>query len=686
MKTTHYLRCSWLLVLLASAAARAGADEFRPPAVPLVTIDPYTSCWSTTDKLSADWPRHWTGKIHAMCGFVRVDGKPWRFMGKAEEVPEEAQQQSLTVTATQTMYEFKAGAVNLKVKFTSPLLLTDLNLVSRPANYVTFEAVSTDGKPHQVQIYFDMTGEWCVNQPSQQVLCDRATVEGLDAMRIGSKDQRVLATKGDDIRIDWGFLYLAVTRGTARTVIGEAKRARADFAANSTTALQDEPGVPRSANDRWPALSATFDLGAVADRPVRRHLTIAYDDMFSVEYFQHKLRPWWRNEFATAELMLAATEKDYADVLARCDQFDVQLAAQAARSGSQEYVRLCQLAYRQAIAAHKLVAGPEGQPLFFSKENFSNGSIGTVDVTYPSAPLFLLYNPALLKGMMDPIFYYSESGKWKKPFAAHDVGTYPQANGQTYPEDMPVEECGNMLILAAAIADAEGNADYARQHWKSLTTWAEYLRSEGFDPANQLCTDDFAGHLAHNANLSIKAIIGLCSYGKLAVKLGMNPTAGDYLKLAKELAAKWTEAAAAGDHTRLTFDRMDSWSQKYNLVWDNLLALNLFPPQVAKQEIAFYLKKQNEFGLPLDSRKTYTKSDWIIWTASMARSADDFQSLIHPVYRFVNESPDRVPISDWHETTNGKMVGFRARSVVGGYYMKMLVDNWRARPAAVGTR
>src|SRR5205085_1441879 len=385
--------------------------------------------------------------------------------------------------------------------------------------------------------------------------------------------------------------------------------------------------------------------------------------------------------------------KEHDSLLRRSNTFDEELMADMRRIGGEEYARLGSLAYRQTLAAHKLIADVDGTPMFLPKENFSNGCIATVDVIYPSAPFTLLFSPRLLKAQLEPVLQYASMPRWRWPFAPHDLGTYPLANGQTYgggerteENQMPVEESGNLLLLVAALAKAEGDAKFAEHYWPLLSKWAAYLREKGMDPENQLSTDDFAGHLAHNTNLSLKAILALGAYAGLAETLGRKGEAADFRREAKSMAERWVQTADDGDHYRLAFDKPGTWSQKYNLVWDKLLGLNLFPAQVARKELAFYQAKQNRYGLPLDNREAYTKLDWTVWTATLAESQADFRALVVPLYRFVNESPSRVPLTDWYGTIDGKQVGFQARSVVGGVYIKLLADpalwkKWNARAA-----
>jgi hypothetical protein len=228
--------------------------------------------------------------------------------------------------------------------------------------------------------------------------------------------------------------------------------------------------------------------------------------------------------------------------------------------------------------------------------------------------------------------------------------------------------------MVAALAKAEGTAEFAAEYWPLLSTWAAYLRQKGLDPENQLCTDDFAGHLAHNTNLSLKAIEALGGYALLCEMSGKKTEAAELKDVARKMAVRWVTMADDGDHFRLAFDKPGTWSQKYNLVWDRILGIDLFPPDVARKEVAFYLTHQNEFGLPLDNRSKYTKLDWIVWTATMAESRKDFEAIVAPTLKFADKSPSRVPLSDWYWTHDAKQQGFQARSVVGGVFIKALAD------------
>jgi hypothetical protein len=673
-----------ILLALSIAGAAPAQETFRPPAVPLIAHDPYLSVWSMADHLTDENTKHWTGTEQPLTSLIRIDGQTFRIMGRDPRGVAALPQQSVEVLPTRTIYDFEGAGVHVTLTFLTPALPRDLEVLSRPVTYLVWRISAVDGRQHGVEVYLDASAALAVNTADQPVEWSRFRLNGMDAMRLGSQQQPVLEKEGDNLRIDWGYLYIAAPQEMHATESATAlSTARASFGDSGKLPDTDETETNRPAGARGVAgLAVALPFGSVGTTPVSRHLLVAYDDVWSLTFLERRVRPYWRRNGATAADLLQAAEHDFPSLTERSEAFDRDLMRDLRQAGGEHFARMTALAYRHSVAAHKLAVDADGTLLFFPKENLSNGCVDTVDVFYPSSPLYLLLNPKLLQGSVEPVMEYASMPRWRFDFAPHDLGRYPHANGQVYgggekteENQMPVEESSNMIILTAAIAHAEGSAALAQRYWPALGKWAAYLKEKGLDPENQLSTDDFAGHLAHNANLSVKAIVALGAYAELARQLGHGAEADSYLKTAQDFAHRWVEMAADGDHYVLAFDKPGTWSQKYNLVWDKVLGLNLFPASVAQKEIAFYETHQGRYGLPLDNRSEYTKLDWIYWTAALAGSQKDFDALIDPTWKFANESPSRVPLTDWYWTQDAKQRGFQARSVVGGLFMKMLTDD-----------
>ena len=641
--------------------------NFRPTAIPLITNDPFQSIWSFTDKLTDDHTRHWTGHSNSMFGVLFVDEKPFRFMGMPDGCGdycikgEALEQISVDVRPTTTVYTFSHPACKLKVSFVTPLLMDRLEVLSRPVSYVFYEILPLEDG-HSFRVYFDLSSEI-----SGDFIGQKFTVKSEPGHAwVGNAQQNVLCRSGDDVRIEWGYLHLV--HPNAKPV--PMNRRYQQFGYDRYWGGEIRTDRPTHYYAR-PVLSATSE--ALEDVFV-----VAYDDVHAVEYYHKPMDAYYKKFYADFDSMLKVSVAQANELRKACEVFDNELIARLERI-TPAYAKICALLYRQAIAAHKL-ALVNGEAMFFSKENFSNGCMATLDVTYPSIPLFLLYNPELVRGMMRPLFDYARTELWPYSYAPHDCGQYPLCNGQVYStrdgkvhEDhqMPIEECGNAILVIAACVKADGNRTIAEENKDLLTQWADYLVQKGYDPENQLCTDDFAGHLAHNCNLSLKAIVALGAYAQLF-------DAPAYAAIAKDMANRWVKDAKrqCGKGWRLTFDNDESWSLKYNIVWDRLLGLGLFDESVSREEIEVYLEKMNRYGVPLDSRSDYTKTDWLAWTTVMADNPDYTEKVYEAIAAMICEAPERLPVTDWYYTSTAKWRGFQARSVVGGVFINLLADQF----------
>ncbi len=657
------------------------------PAYPLWLVDPLFSVWSKTDALNAGDTVFWTGLEKRAYGLVRWNGRTYSFMGRRDgAIPLE--QTECSVSAFSTDYAFRGDGFALKVRFVSPLLPDDLDILSCPVCYTEYEV--TEGElPEDFSVALVLDEEFCYNGERAWVVGGVIPQKGYEAAYFTRGRNLLCSDTSDMCSPEWGDIYLAakeawfVTEAGVHLYVEEGKRE-----------------YLKKDCERCYLLAA--------DTARKGYFMTAYDEKLAVFYFGEWLKGYF---FRGGKNILDALNFSYArhdEILAKCAAFDDRLKADCAKVGKDYYLLAC-ASLRQSVAAHKLVENAKGELLFLSKENNSNGCIGTVDVSYPSVPLYLLYNPELVNAMMRGIFDFAKMPVWDFDFAPHDLGTYPWCAGQVYGvanrEDkyccgmhatgasprtnqmlyirpaesgvydkncqMPVEECGNMLVMTAAAIRAGADVSLAKKNFPLLKQWVKYLEKFGLSPENQLCTDDFAGHLAGNVNLSLKALAGLEGFSVICRALQKNALADTYEQKAKTFAEMLKKKVGEGVMP-LAYGQKDTFSVKYNILFDKLFGFDLIGSEICERETAYYIQKANRFGVPLDTRETYTKADWILWAAALTDDGAKCEALYAPVVRYLAQTPSRVPFGDWYYSVRGEIAHFINRSVVGGCFAPLL--------------
>ena len=620
-----------LFAACAVVTAVQAAQLFRPPAVPLAVNDPYLSLWSPADRLTDAETMHWSRDAQPLSVIGEVGGRTWRFCGTEPRDVPAARQLSVDVRCCETVFAFDAGGERVELRFSTPFLPGEWEAMSRPVTYLAVK-----GAKAKVSV----SPGFATDDDAAPMTTNRTTVAGCPAVSIGRKGPKYLES-GDRVRPNGGRIWLV------------------------------------DAGERF---------------------LIGFDAVKDMTFLSREVRAWWRRDGKSFETMLSEALREASDLLRRMAEFDARMARTFERVGGTKYARLAELAWRQSMGAGKLVASPDGEMLYFSKENTSNGCTATVDILYPQLPHLLLMGAPLVQAALLPDLLYAVSDGWPFDYASHDLGRFPCADTQRYGmwrdkngnlapdmDRMPVEECGNMILCLYAHARAVGNADLAGRFWPSVVKWAAYLERTGFDPDNQLCTDDFAGHLAHNANLSVKSILAFEAFARLADLCGDRVLAARYHALASGSVPKWVAASGAAEHvSRLAFDEEGTWSSKYNLAFGRMVGLDLFPRHVIRREVETYLAKRDRYGTPLDSRKHWTKVDWLVWVASLSERREDFMALVDPVYDGLNAMKERVAFPDLYYSETAvctrwgsepdRFVGFNARPVVGGIYLPVLTE------------
>ncbi|KXT00156.1 hypothetical protein AC578_3299 [Pseudocercospora eumusae] len=648
-----------------STSHPASFSPILPPSYPLGVRNSYLSAWMPGNKaanLPSSTPQFWNGQQLNWSVIARVDEKAYSLFG----VPSPGEDltagivRGATYTTTHSSFFVDAASVTFTLDFFSPMAPNNYVRHSLPFTYLTVSASANDGKKHSVQIYSDMDSSWTghFEEDAGVVWTSTPSANSTTVMTLASINGAPFSEVND--MAQWGTAVYCSrpTDGDTDALthsVGELERTRSDFVQHGEIRGDGDASTtwqPRA------GLAYSHDLGSIA--------TCSDDD------------------WVVCGCNLALDDFAAADAESR--DFDSVVAANAESLGGSKYKDIIQLSVGQTFGAMELTIADNlntSDVMVFQKEISSDGNVNTVDVIFPLSPILYVMAPEWIRLLCEPVMQYLATGRWDVNFAIHDIGAhYPNATGHDdgLAEPMPLEECGDIILLAYMYQNATGNTDWAAQFSSLFQNYADYLVEGGLYPSNQLSSDDGAGASANQTSLAMKSAIALNAYGRMTAQTNYSDVG---LQFADVLYNQGAGLDSDRTHFTLVQGEDESWTTAYNLYIDVLLNLETFPPEAHTLQSAYYPSVRAESGVALDSRVNWGKTDWMLWAAAVAQRSgnEDVKDMfVDDVHAFISNGQSTIPFGDrFYVSTSGSdeagtWDSYRARPVVGGHFALMALN------------
>ncbi|KAF3917174.1 hypothetical protein ABW20_dc0103165 [Dactylellina cionopaga] len=751
----------FLISTLLTLPTPSFSATLTPATIPLIVRNPYLSLWLQNARSEpwSRWPMFWTGQEIGLGAMIRVNHTVYPLLGRPHDSlggngkkdgysVQDPKYHGVDFDASKTWLRYsieeEGGEVDVQLTFTSPITVNNTMRQSIPAGYLE---IAVDGNL-DCEVYVDLNGLWVTGDRGSDIRWEMTEHGGLRSWKVTRS--RELHFSEDRDRAEWGSLYFTAPKDT-HYESNESAPVRQRFAHNKPLRNVTDTRF-RSVMDAEPifAFSKHFSLqgnssGSSTPKHASALFTIAHvqDEVaqFASARGQTTMRPLWKGYFEDDFDLVHFHFHDYDSAVSEADKFNKQLVEHASRAmdgaAAETYTEILLLSTRQVLGGTSF-SGTPSRPLLFLKEISSDGNFQTIDVIFPAFPFFLYVNPSWLRYLLEPLLEHQAAGLYPNDYSMHDLGSsFPNATGHPDGRDeyMPVEECGNMLIMGAAavgsliqeygggekgrkmakewLEGAWGDGGRPRDRYSLWRKWTGYLIEFGLLPENQLSTDDFAGRLANQTNLALKGILGIKAMSELAAVVGNAKDEKYFSDVADSYVKTWHELALTrdGTHTKLAYHWQGSWGTLYNLYADSLLCyrkglkspLSQFstlnqkssrkgrlqtplddiasspgfvPEDIYTKQSDWYQEVEQKYGLPLDSRHIYTKSDWEFFAAAVA-TRKTREIIILDVGKWVSETSTDRPFTDLYDTEgDGGFPGinFMARPVVGGHFAVLALE------------